>query len=221
MVNGQERALKNKSYGKILPSEAKYFWSRCVKNIFCQQYHDMERPYDSRSIVECSAERLQIVIPRKRDWLVLVVLSIGLLFWSVIISILLWNFLEILANSRSGSLLVLIPIMMLIVIGILIFRNFALRWKSAEIITVQNGKLILERRSRLKDPREIYELTEMNDIRVYDDADDFSWIEARSRTFRQNTMIRFEYGSETVRFATEISYAEAEYLLALINTRIP
>lgn len=178
----------------------------------------MERPYYSRSIISDQADRLEIVIPVKRNWLQLIVLSLSLLICTLALLLILYALVDAMTGDRQ-NLMMMLPAAFLLLAGIQNFRTLIWKWKGAETITVQHGKLLLKRRTVLKDLTEVYEWRQINNLRVYDDSDDWVW--GKHQMFKANSMIRFEYGSETVRFATEISYAEAEYLLELINTRIP
>lgn len=178
----------------------------------------MERPYYSRSIISNDDGHLDISIPIKKNWLLLVLLSFFLLVCTFMGLLCLWSLVETMVRREAFSLIVLIPTGFLTIVGILTFKKLMWQWKGAEMIIVRNGQLILRRKSVLNDSLEIYHLWKINDLRVYDDADDFTW--GKDTAFKTNSLIRFEYGHETIKFAADISYAEAEYIVELITEKL-
>ena len=179
-------------------------------------YLNMEQPYGGRAIINDFYNGMDITIPAKKSWFVIVFLCFWLCGWLAG---------EIMAPTfffRSGhngppDLFSLIWICGWTAGGA--FCAATLWWNLAgkEIINVSAGVLTITKKGTIA-PTKSYDLNEARNFRAWEEPDNgfgsgnrqglvTPWNVANSGT------IKFDYGMQTVKFGDRLYQAEGEYIL--------
>lgn len=182
----------------------------------------MEQPYKGRAIIRDNFIDIQITIPAKRNWFI--ILFIGAWLGG-------WLFGEVFAigavtrllGGNAGGLFILFWLIAWTVGGFLAIRTFLWNLMGMEKITVGQGRLRIVKIGALFFKPKIYDLNEVKNIRVQDDSsDDRSFWGGRQNSFAATNLggtIRFDYGLQTVKFAIGLDEAEARFILQQLKDR--
>jgi hypothetical protein len=176
----------------------------------------MERPYQGRAIIEDNLTDLQIIIPVKRNWFVILFLGAWLCGWFLgeIAAI---AGLTGLLGGNFGGFFILFWLIAWTVGGILALKTFIWNLKGKEIITIGQGSLTIDKKGSLLFKSKTYDLNEVKNLRVQDDHPGSSGLFGRSRndlsTMNSSGTIRFDYGLKTIKFAEGIDEAEANFIV--------
>jgi hypothetical protein len=179
----------------------------------------MEQPYAGRAIIENDFSQIRIIIPAKKNWLVIVFIAAWMGGWffgfiSVFGTMFDWN------STHTLNFFMLFWLVGWSVGGLFAFRMLYWMIAGKEIITLEPGRLSIEKKGALFVRPKHFALSEVKNIRVQDDGLG-SWPQYRRSNFNMSEggMIRFDYGFKTVKFATGIDEAEAVYILDLLKAK--
>jgi hypothetical protein len=181
----------------------------------------MEEPYQGRAIVQDNLGTVRIVVPVRQSKSA----SLFIGFWLVA-----WTFGEINAlrslmndwrNGHLGSIFLIAWLSIWTIGGISAIRMLLWSMLGKEIITIGQGILTLSATGDLFAKAKLYALQDIRNLRVQDPV--YGEAEVKSR-FNPTSpkgigTIRFDYGLQTVNFASGIDEAEANYLLALLRKK--
>lgn len=175
----------------------------------------MERPYEGRAILQDNFTDLQITIPAKRNWLVLIFVGAWLCGWTMGEIFAIGAITGLLIGKSVGGIFILFWLIAWTVGGFFAFNFFLWNLRGKELITIGQGVLILERKGALIGKARTYDLKEVKNLRVQDNTPDSGIFGRRNdfSAFKQTGIIRFDYGFKTIKFGDGIDEAEANYLL--------
>ena len=175
----------------------------------------MERPYEGRAILQDNFTDLQIIIPAKRNWFVLLFLGAWICGWVMGELFAIGSLTGLLFGKSVGSLFILFWLVGWTVGGFFAFNVFLWNLRGKEIVTIGQGTLSIVKKGALIGKSKTYDLKEVKNMRVQDDAPDYGIFGRRNdlAAFKQSGIIRFDYGFKTIKFADGIDEAEANYLL--------
>jgi hypothetical protein len=106
--------------------------------------------------------------------------------------------------------------------GFFAIKTLLWNLKGKEIINMGQGYLSIARKGLLFSKTKTYDLKEAKKFRSQEETNDFSAFRGGRRNnlvaFYANGTIRFDYGLQTVKFASGIDEAEANYILDKLKT---
>lgn len=182
----------------------------------------MERPYKGRAILQDNFTELQITIPAKRNWFIIVFLGAWLGGW-LMGELFVSGFLIRGLTGSPAGFFVLFWLIAWTTGGFFAFRFFLWNLTGREVITIGQGMLTIEKRGALLVKPKTYDLSEVKDIRAQEDNSDYSasWGARRNGfgSFYAGGTLRFDYGLQTVKFAGGLDEAEAKYILEKLKER--
>jgi hypothetical protein len=181
----------------------------------------MEKPYQGHATIHDSFTEVQIIVPARKNWFVIIFLSAWLCGW-FIGEIFVLNAIIAGSAGSSGGIFLLVWLVAWTVGGFLAIKSWLWIIKGKEIITVGQGQLSIDRKGALFFKPRVYDLNEVKNIRIQDDRPAFSgFAEKRSDNsmFNSTGIIRFDYGLRTIKFANGIDEAEAKYILDKLKER--
>ena len=171
----------------------------------------MEPPYKGYTIVEESDGRLEITIPKPRSWIN--VIFLGYWLWGWVISE--YYVLRALTGFGGGMTSFSHWLFYLVWFAGWTYGGFyaiqALVWDlvGKSIIAVGDGQLRLYRKGYLEPASGVYDLKDVKHFRVR---------ELTPMDIDSPGMLAFEYGSQTVEFANELSERDAQAIVVRLKT---
>lgn len=181
----------------------------------------MEIPYAGRAIINDTFDGLEIIIPSKKNWFLIVFLGFWLVGWTLGETAALaaiTGFLGELGPQRSFVLLWLI---FWTIAGFFTLSAFLWNLLGKEIITAIQGQLTIAKKGALFYRTKMYNLNEAQNFRIQQDNYSGKYQRRRKNGFWFGGIIAFDYGMKTVRFGLGIDEAEAKFILSkLFNKRI-
>jgi hypothetical protein len=126
-------------------------------------------------------------------------------------------------GGNPASLFILFWLAAWTVGGFFAFKTFLWNLIGKEIITVGQNRLTIDKKGALLFKPKVYDLNEVRSVRVQDDNSGFGGFFAGRRNdfggFNMGGTIRFDYGLQTVKFASGIDEAEAKFILGKLKER--
>jgi hypothetical protein len=182
----------------------------------------MERPYTGRATIQDNFTDLQIIIPAKRNWFIIIFIGGWLGGWLMGEIFALGAVTGLLGGNLVG-LFILFWLIVWTVGGFFAFRTFLWNLKGKEVITVGQGRLTIDKKGALLFKPKVYDLNEVSSIRVQDDNFGFGGLFSGGRNdfgaLNLGGTIRFDYGLQTVKFASGIDEAEAKFIVDKLKER--
>ena len=180
----------------------------------------MERPYSGRAIFNEGFNGLEITIPSKRNWFILLFSSVWLCGWA---------FGEVMVTKTvffsdtdiGANLFMLVWLVGWTVGGLFVFSMLVWTLVGKEVITLKPGEMMLERKAFFLGRSKTYSLQEAKDFKACPALQDAQAIRARqfNHPFSNNGAIQFDYGMKTIRFASDIDEAEAKSILQKLKDK--
>ena len=182
----------------------------------------METPYNGRATIQDNLTDLQITIPAKRNWFIVLFVGAWLGGW-VMGEVFALGAVTGLLGTSPASLFLLFWLVGWTLGGFFAFKTFIWNLKGKEIITVGQSRLKIDKKGALLFKAKEYDLNEVKNVRVQDDNIGISGLFGRRSNdfgaFSSGGTIKFDYGLQTVRFANGIDEAEAKYLIDKLKGR--
>ena len=174
----------------------------------------MEQPYKGRAIINDNFIDLQIIIPVKENWFIILLLGAWLCGWLIGETAALEEVSGVLGGN-SVSFFIVFWLIAWTVGGFFAFRGFLWNLIGKEIITVGQNRLTIDKKGALFYKPKTYDLNEVKHVRIQDDNIGKGFFSGRndSGTFNSGGTIRFDYGLQTVKFAGGIDEAEAKFIV--------
>jgi hypothetical protein len=182
----------------------------------------MEQPYKGRAIIQDNLTDLQIVIPAKKNWFIIIFIGAWLCGWFLgeIFAITMVTRLGVI---NFGSLFLIVWLIGWTVGGLLALRFFLWILKGKEIITVGQGRLVIDKKGMLLYKPKTYDLNEVKNIRVQEDNhDNGGFLGRRSNNFgtiNSGETIKFDYGLKTIKIAGGLDEAEARFIIQKLKDK--
>lgn len=182
----------------------------------------MEIPYKGRATVQDNITDLQIVIPAKRNWFIILFLGAWLGGWLMGEFFALGLVTGSFGHRGPANLFVLFWLIGWTVGGFFAFRAFLWNLSGREIITIGQGRLTIDKKGAPLFKSKTYDVNEVKNIRIQEDNFATGPFGIRPTGFaglNAGGIIRFDYGLKTVKFADGIDEAEARYILEKLKDR--
>ncbi|TWI80560.1 hypothetical protein IQ13_3238 [Lacibacter cauensis] len=185
----------------------------------------MEKPYNGQAILNDTFNELEIIIPTKKNWLIIVFLGAWLGGWTM------GEFLAIrmLIGSIAESMGFVNLFLLFWLCGWTVGGFFALKtllWNliGKEIITVGEGRLTIVKMGSLLSKPKTYDLHAVKNLRVNEEGQqDYGAFFGGRNSFAGMTSstgtIRFDYGFKTIKFASGIDEAEANFIIGKLKSK--
>jgi len=182
----------------------------------------MEIPYQGRAVINEYFDGVEITIPVKRNWLLVVFLPFWLAIWSggFIFAI------KMLFSSAAGGADLFVFFWLCLWTAGGLFAAATWWWNVAgkEIITVAQGSLTIQKKGSIANTK-TYDLNEAQNFRAEEDFSDVFSFGGRRRgpmlpwNVAAEGTIRFDYGMESVRFGDKLHKPEGEYILERLRSK--
>jgi len=182
----------------------------------------METPYGGRAVFNDTVGGLEISIPTRRNWFIILFLGAWLGGWVFGECFALGSLTGILGKMGSADLFMLFWLCGWTVGGFFAFRMFLWNLNGKEVISIGQGQLTLDKKGALFFKAKTYDLKDAKDFRVQNDDYSYNGFGGlRGNNFWTMNMgtIRFDYGLQTVKFAGGIDEAEAKFILKSLTDR--
>jgi hypothetical protein len=175
----------------------------------------METPYAGRAIINDLYNGVEIIVPAKKNWFLIVFLSLWLCFWVVgEFAVPTGVFSE--AGKGAPEPFMIIWTCAWTIGGIFVISTLWWNFAGKEIITLSAGVLTIAKKGAIAKTKS-YDLNQATNFRAVQDYIETSpfgrrrsgpsWIVANQGT------IKFDYGMETVKFGDQLYQAEGDYIL--------
>jgi len=173
----------------------------------------MEQPYKGRAVIIDNVIDLQIIIPAKKNWLLIIFLGGWLGGWFLGETFAIVAVIGIL-RGNPASLFILFWLIAWTAGGLFALRAFLWLLRGKEVITVEQGTLNICKKGALFFNPKTYDLKEVKNIRIQENVyGDGGWQRNNSGVLGSGGTIKFEYGLRSVRFANDIDEAEAKFII--------
>jgi hypothetical protein len=184
----------------------------------------MEKPYKGRATIQDNFTEVKIIIPAKKNWLLIIFISAWLGIWLMGETFALGEVLKSLAgNPPPPGLFILLWLAGWTAAGFFVFRTLLWNLVGKEIITVGQGRLSIAKSGLLFFKPKVYDLNELRNIRVQEEnpvgGTFFGGQRNNLDAFNLSSTIRFDYGLKTVKFAGGIDEAEAKFIVDKLKER--
>lgn len=184
----------------------------------------MESPYQGRATIHDNITNLQIIIPAKRNWFIIIFIGAWLCMWlagEVFALAMIGG--SVLGHSPAGFFIVF-WVVAWTAGGFMAFRFFLWSVAGKEIVTIGQGTMMIEKKGALLAKPKTYDLKEVKNIRVQEDIPDYmgpfgGFPRSGFGKLYSGGTIRFDYGLQTVKFAGGIDEAEAKYILGRVKEK--
>ncbi|AMR30698.1 hypothetical protein A0256_04310 [Mucilaginibacter sp. PAMC 26640] len=180
----------------------------------------MENPYSGRAIINDNFDTVEIEIPGKRNYFILLFFSAWMVGWffgetSAASSI---------ASGDGPGWFLTIWLAGWSLGGIFVISTILFMLLGKEIIAAGKGTISIRNRVWFFLPAKVYDLNEVKHIRA---SEEFSMYNSfrfgRSQSgvlsnFNSGT-VKFDYGLKTVRFGNDLDEAEARYIIEKLKSK--
>jgi hypothetical protein len=180
----------------------------------------METPYSGRAIVKEYFDRMEVVIPGKKNYFLLVFFSVWLFGWffgetTTAASI---------GNDTGPDLFLLVWLTGWTLGGIFVFSTILFMLLGKEVIEAGQGVISIHNKALFFLSPKVYDLNEVKHIRA---AEEFSMYHGFQFGRRQNGLrstfnsgtVKFDYGLKTVKFGNDLDEAEARYIIERLKDK--
>ena len=182
----------------------------------------MEIPYKGRTTIQDNVTDIQIIIPAKRNWFIIIFIGAWLGGWLMGELFALGAVTGLFSGRSPAGFFILFWLVAWTVGGFFAFRTFLWNLKGREIVTVGQGRLAIDKKGALLSKPKEYDLNEVKNLRVQDDDPSYGMFGGRRNNFGAFGLggtIRFDYGLQTVKFANGVDEAEARFIINKLKDR--
>lgn len=184
----------------------------------------MKIPSSGKAIISETYAGLEIIIPPQRNWVVIVFLGFWLTGWLVgeLLTLGIITGL-ILADMQSGKYFLLLWLAGWTTGGFFALKAFIGNLTGKEIITVEPGKLTVEKKDLFFSKSTSYNLNNVKNIRTKNRTIQFDYsrqvvdIATGIDNAEVSSLLFLAFGRQTVAIATGIDDAEANYILTKLK----
>nr|WP_067057838.1 hypothetical protein [Mucilaginibacter sp. L294] len=180
----------------------------------------METPYGGRAIITEHFDKMEIIIPGKKNYLLLAFFSVWIFGWF---------FGETMAAATIGNgtgpdLFLLVWLTGWTLGGIFVLSTILFMLLGKEVIEAGQGVISIQNKALFFLSPKVYDLNEVKNIRA---VEEFSMYHSFQFGRRQNGLrstfnsgtIKFDYGLKTVKFGNDLDEAEARYIIERLKSK--
>lgn len=177
----------------------------------------MEKPYQSRVVIEDNFDYLKITIPVKRNYISIVWIFCWMIFWGYF-GILSFNDL-FKFSDESSRIFMIIWISGWSFGGVMAVKTIIWLFWGKEIIEIGMGTFSINRKNDLFTREKVYDINECREFRIREvdsESDRKHWFIFYYRNKERGT-IAFDYGMRNFCFGEDLYEPEAQYLLNVMK----
>ena len=183
----------------------------------------MEQPYKGRATVRDNITDLQIIIPARKNWFIILFTGAWLGGWLFGEVFAITAVTGILGGNPAGFF-VLFWLIGWTVAGFFVIKTLVWMLGGKEIVTIGQSRLTIDKKGALLFRPKIYDLNEVKNMRAQDDNPGhsggfFGGHRNNFGAFGSVGTIRFDYGLQTVKFAAGLDEAEAKFIIQKLKDR--
>ncbi|KOY86700.1 hypothetical protein AD998_11580 [bacterium 336/3] len=183
----------------------------------------MEKPYNGRAIIHENSYELEIIIPIKKNWFLIIFFGAWLCSGWVIGEMIgiIFFILTVFIKELYFNLFILFWLCFWTVSGFFIFKIFLWNAFGKEVFTFKKGTLTIRKKGLLLSQPKIYNIQEVKKIRVEQEESTSDKLLYRKNLIFSHTngTIRFSYGLQDVKFGDGIDEAEAYFILEKLKSK--
>lgn len=178
----------------------------------------METPYSGQAILNDTLNGLEIIIPAKRNWFLIIFLGAWLGGWTIGESFAIGTLIGFSDYDLGfANLFMLFWLCGWTVAGFFVVKTLVWYLAGKEIITFGQGQFSIAKQGLLLSKPKIYDLKYVKKLRAKKDTNFYySFWGVRNNLGAMNPSngtLQFDYGMKTVKFANDIDEAEAYYII--------
>ena len=183
----------------------------------------MELPYTGRATIDDNFNTVDISIPSRKNWFIIIFLSFWMCIWLVIIIALPFTFFTAASKTPIPFAFMSLWLCGWAVGGFFAFRTWLWNIIGKEIITISQGVMTIDRKGVIFYKAKSYDLNEARNFRAQEDpvTSIMPYGMSPYRTWRMGNTgtIKFDYGMKTVKFGEGVDEAEGSYLLQKLRDK--
>ena len=183
----------------------------------------MEQPYKGRAILQDNITNLQIIIPTRKNWFIILFTGAWLGGW-VFGEVFAISTVSGIFGGEPAGFFVLFWLIGWTVGGFFVIRILVWMLVGKEIVTAGQSRLTIDKKGAFLFRPKIYDLNEVKNMRVQDDIPGygsgfFGGHRNNFGAFGSTGTIKFDYGLKTVRFGGGLDEAEAKFIIQKLKDR--
>lgn len=179
----------------------------------------MEIPQTGRAIINDGFDNVQIIIPAKKNYMMLIMpfVAIGVFVWFIGP-----QFFKNFPGWQNGD--EFFPKIWLVWVGFVLLSGLRISWwniAGKEVIEGGQGVLTIKRKGDWLSRSRAYDLAEARFFRADDSNDAYynNVFDNFTGNYNKPGTVRFEYGAKTIRFGEALSQAEGNYILQKLRDK--
>lgn len=178
----------------------------------------MEKPYQGRAILKDNFNELELLIPTKKNWFVIVFTGAWLGAWAlseIYVIGMVTGFSNV--KLEAANFFMIFWLCGWTVGGFFVIRNFFWNLLGKEVVLFSQGQVEIARKWELFSKAKTYDLNHVKNFRIQEEESRDSGFWGTSRNFgawnSKSGTLRFDYGMRTIKFGIEMEEAEAKFIL--------
>ena len=182
------------------------------------------KPTPPRHKVQQLSDGIQIVLPSKKNILLIIWFVLGLAMWAYMTGSVVYITSILMIGLGNSSVMWVIfgflafILMFLTSLGAYVIYSLFWQFIGKEIFIVENGVFRISRQTFKRNIFSEYSTKSISDLRVSISLPSvFPLAKIFQNISGQNGMIAFDYGAKTVRFGFEIEEAEAKQIVSILQ----
>lgn len=184
----------------------------------------METPYNGQAILNDTLNGLEIIIPAKRNWFLIIFLGAWLGGWTIGESFAIGTLIGFSDYDLGfANLFMLFWLCGWTVAGFFVVKTLVWYLAGKEIITFGQGQFSIAKQGLLLSKPKIYDLKHVKKLRARKEETIYYGFEGVRNNLGamspSNGTLQFDYGMKTVRFANDIDEAEAYFIIDKLKVK--
>lgn len=184
----------------------------------------METPYNGQAILNDTLNGLEIIIPAKRNWFLIIFLGAWLGGWTIGESFAIGTLIGFSDYDLGfANLFMLFWLCGWTVAGFFVVKTLVWYLAGKEIITFGQGQFSIAKQGLLLSKPKIYDLKHVKKLRARKEETIYYGFEGVRNNLgamnASNGTLQFDYGMKTVRFANDIDEAEAYFIIDKLKVK--
>lgn len=184
----------------------------------------METPYNGQAILNDTLNGLEIIIPAKRNWVLIIFLGAWLGGWTIGESFAIGTLIGFSDYDLGfANLFMLFWLCGWTVAGFFVVKTLVWYLAGKEIITFGQGQFSIAKQGLLLSKPKIYDLKHVKKLRARKEETIYYGFEGVRNNLGamspSNGTLQFDYGMKTVKFANDIDEAEANFIIDKLKVK--
>jgi hypothetical protein len=175
----------------------------------------IEQPYSGRAVITDNLSEINMIIPARKNWIMIIFLSFwlcGWLFGAVMVTATMFR------THNVANLFIGVWLLFWLSAGFVIMNIVAWQIFGKEIVTIGNGIISIRRTGTLFRKNKSYDLAHVTNVYAKEQPLYNRGYNNTKSLFNRGT-INFEYGLKTVRFGDGLDEAEARHIIEMLKAK--